>query len=118
MAATTHTGGCHCGQVRFAVTVDLAEPISCNCSICSKHGLILAFAPAGQFRLDSGGEMLCEYTFNKHVIQHQFCRHCGTEPFAWGQAPDGSKVAAINVRCIDNIDVSALKLKPFDGKSL
>jgi hypothetical protein len=24
--ARTHTGGCHCGKVRFQVTLDLAEP--------------------------------------------------------------------------------------------
>ncbi len=117
MTATTHTGGCHCGQVRYAVTLDLTQAISCNCSICTKQGFIWAFAPIGQFRLDSGDGMLTEYTFNKHVIRHQFCRHCGTESFARGKAPDGSEVAAINVRCIDNVDIGALEPKPVDGRS-
>jgi hypothetical protein len=118
MPATTHTGGCHCGQVRFAVTLDLAGAVSCNCSICSKKGLILAFAPASQFRLDSGEALLADYTFNKHVIRHTFCRHCGTQSFSRGKMPDGTEIAAINLRCLDNVDLSAITPKPIDGKSL
>jgi hypothetical protein len=118
MPNTTHTGGCHCGQVRYTVTIDLSSPVSCNCSICTKKGFLWAFAPASQFRLVSGEQILSEYTFNRHVIRHQFCRHCGTEAFAYGKAPDGSDVAAINVRCLDNIDIAALQPKQFDGKSL
>jgi hypothetical protein len=62
---------------------------------------------------------LQEYLFNKHVIHHQFCRTCGVEPFARGTAP-GAKApkVAINVRCLDGIDVASLKPAPFDGKSL
>ncbi len=117
MPATTHTGGCHCGQVRYAVTLDLAGALSCNCSICTKHGFIWAFAPVSQFRLDSGEDMLSEYTFNKHVIRHMFCKHCGVESFARGKAPDGSDVIAINVRCLDNVDIAALQPKAYDGRS-
>jgi len=34
------TGGCHCGRVRFRVTVDLDNMTYCNCSICSKKGFL------------------------------------------------------------------------------
>lgn len=118
MPATTHTGGCHCGQVRFAVTLDLAAAVTCNCSICSKKGLLLAFAPVNQFRLDSGEELLADYTFHKHIVRHTFCRHCGTQSFSRGKMPDGSEIAAINLRCLDNIDLSAIKAKEIDGRSL
>jgi hypothetical protein len=118
MPATTHTGGCHCGQVRYAVTLDLSSTISCNCSICTKNGFVWAFAPAEQFRLDSGEGTLSEYTFNRHVIRHQFCRHCGTESFAYGKASDGRETIAVNVRCLDNIDLAALNPKEFDGRAL
>ncbi len=80
-------GGCHCGKVRYQVATDLAKLVSCNCSICSKHGLILTFVPEAQFKLLSGAGELQEYLFNKHVIHHQFCRSCGVEPFARGTAP-------------------------------
>ena len=35
----THTGGCHCGRVRFEVIAPAKiEVDECDCSICSKHG--------------------------------------------------------------------------------
>ena len=117
--APMREGGCHCGKVRYQVATDLAKLVSCNCSICSKHGLILTFVPEAQFKLLSGAEELQEYLFNKHVIHHQFCRTCGVEPFARGTAPGtNTPTVAINVRCLDGIDVAALKPTPFDGKSL
>jgi hypothetical protein len=102
--AKTHTGGCHCGSVRYEVTMPLGEVMQCNCSICSKTGALLAFAPADQFRLLSGGDRLTDYQFGKK--------------FARGTGPDGKEMAAINVRCLDGVDLSALKVNEFDGASL
>ena len=112
-------GGCHCGKVRFEVATGLTPLVACNCSICSKHGLVLTFVPEAQFKLLSGAADLQEYLFNKHAIHHQFCRTCGVEPFARGTAPGASTATiAVNVRCLDDIDVASLQPKPFDGKSL
>ena len=89
-----------------------------HCSICTKHGLLLTFTPADRFKLVSGQDRVKDYQFNKHMIHHQFCPTCGVESFARGNNPDGSEMIAINVRCLDGVDLSALKPKPFDGKSL
>jgi hypothetical protein len=48
---TTYSGGCHCGKVRYQVTLDLGKVISCNCSMCGKKGSLLSFAPAEHFKL-------------------------------------------------------------------
>lgn len=92
--------------------------MSCNCSICSKRGSLLAFAPADRFLLVSGEDRLSDYQFNKKVIHHLFCRNCGVQPFARGTAPDGAEMVAINVRCLDGVDIPALPVTPFDGKRL
>ena len=119
MAETkNYTGGCHCGEVRFEVTTDLGQVITCNCSICTKHGFLWTFVPAPQFTLRSGQDKLTEYQFNRKVIQHLFCRVCGVESFGRGKRPDGSDTVAINVRCLDDVDLAALKLTPIDGKSM
>ena len=60
--------------------------------------------------------MLKEYRFNRNVVAHQFCTECGVQPFARGQMPDGKQVVAVNVATIDDIDLSKLKMTPFDGK--
>ena len=114
----TYTGSCQCGAVKYEVQAELSQVIACNCSICHKHGLLLAFVPDSQFTLLSGADVLTEYRFNKKQIQHQFCRTCGVESFAAGQNADGTGSYAINVRCLDGIDISTLTVVPYDGKSL
>jgi hypothetical protein len=116
--AKIHEGGCHCGRVRYEATTDPGQAIACNCSICAKHGLWLSFVKAADFKMVSGLESVVTYEFNKHVIQHVFCRHCGVESFARGKDKGGKDVFAINVRCLDGIDIATLKPKPFDGRSL
>jgi hypothetical protein len=113
----THTGGCHCGRVRFEAKADLSQVMSCNCSICTQRGFLWSFISPAQFELQSGGDTLSEYQFHKHVIRHLFCANCGIEAFARGKMPDGSDVIALNVRSLDGIDVAALKTKTFDGRS-
>jgi hypothetical protein len=112
------TGGCHCGAVRYEAKADTSQTVQCNCSHCEKKGFILAFTPRENFRIIKGEDHLTEYRFNRHVIAHQFCETCGVQPFGLGTGPDGSKMAAINMRCVDDIDLEALAPKAFDGRSL
>jgi len=116
--ATTHTGGCHCGAVRYEVTADLGRVIECNCSICSKTGSLLAFAPTSQFRLLAGADHLTDYQFAKKQIHHLFCKTCGIRSFARGTGPDGQPMVAVNVRCLDGVDPSNLDVTAFDGRAL
>ena len=116
--AERHRGGCHCGAVRYSAELDLSAPvIECNCSHCSKKGLLLAFIPPGQFTLEQGEDAETQYLFNTHNIRHLFCSACGVEPFARGVNPKGDPMVAINVRSIDGIDLEALNRQPFDGAS-
>lgn len=115
--AKTYTGGCHCGKVRYEVATDLDKVITCNCSRCSKSGMLLTFVPAQQFHLRSGADDLTEYHFNTGKIRHLFCRDCGIESFATGEGPGGMQMAAVNVRCLDEVDIASLTLTPFNGKS-
>lgn len=114
----THKGGCHCGAVRYEAELALERAIACNCSICQKRGYMLAFVPAGDFRLVSGGDRQTDYQFGKKVIHHLFCATCGVASFGRGKGPDGSEMVALNVRTIDDIDLAAVPAMPFDGKSL
>lgn len=111
----TLQGGCHCGRVRFKVTADLDRVTSCNCSICSKKGFLHLIVPPEQFELLSGKDDLTTYTFNTGVAQHTFCKHCGIHAF-YVPRSDPDKID-VNVRCIDDVDLSALTIKTFDGRN-
>jgi hypothetical protein len=112
-----YTGGCHCGQVRFECTSDMAMVTACNCSICTKKGLHFIFLPPKSFQLRAGEENLREYLFNKHAIRHQLCIDCGVDVFARGSKPDGTEVVALNVSCIDGIELAKLTMTPIDGRN-
>jgi hypothetical protein len=116
--ARTYSGGCHCGSVRYEVEADLGQVMACNCSICRKRGALLTFVPADKFRLGGGEDVLTDYQFNKKVIRHLFCATCGVGSFARGRGPNGAEMVAVNVRCLDEVDPDALKITPFDGRSL
>jgi hypothetical protein len=115
----TYSGGCQCGKVRYEVQLDIGEVIACNCSRCARLGSLLAFAPLGQFKLLSGEGDLTDYEFNKRMIRHKFCSTCGIQSFAIGRNPKtGAELAAINVRCLDDVDAGEFKVRQVDGRSL
>jgi len=114
----SHHGSCHCGQFRYRVETELAQVISCNCSICQRKGQLLTFVTPDAFELLSGKESdLTIYQFNKRVISHAFCPVCGISSFGWGTGRDGNKMFSINARCLEDIDLKSLNIVEFDGKS-
>jgi hypothetical protein len=112
-----YQGSCHCGAVAYEVEAQIDEVIDCNCSHCSRKGYLLSFVSRDKLRLKTPADKLGTYTFNKHVIKHHFCPRCGCAPFGFGKRPDGTETAALNVRCLENVDLKSLKVKQVDGKS-
>lgn len=111
-------GGCHCGAVRFEAQVDISSGTECNCSYCSKAAPLLAFTGTDDFRLIAGAEAMTDYRFNKHAIAHLFCSTCGISAFGKARAPDGREMVAVNLRCVDDIDLAAVARQPFNGAAL
>ena len=113
-----YQGSCHCGEVAFEVEGELTQVMDCNCSICSRKGALLWFVPRDKLRLRTPETNLSTYTFNKHLIKHQFCPRCGIHTFGEAVDPTGNPMAAINVRCLQEVEFSTLPVKHFDGRSL
>lgn len=111
-----YQGSCHCGQIAFEVEGEIPEVMSCNCSMCQRKGTLMWFVPRDAIKLLTPPENMSTYTFNKHVIQHRFCPKCGIHPFGEAPSPTGEQMAAINVRCLEGVDISALKVKHYDGR--
>ena len=111
-----HTGGCHCGRVRFEVTAPARLDVSeCNCSICSKTGFLHLIVPRARFKLLSGEESLTTYRFNTGVAKHLFCSHCGIKSFYVPRShPDGYSV---NARCLDEGTVEGMSVTKIDGRN-
>ena len=82
-----------------------------------QEGPAFCIPGAEGFRAARREDNLKEYLFNKHAIRHQLCVDCGVEVFARGRKPDGSEVVALNVSCIDGIELSKLTMTPVDGRN-
>ena len=113
-----YKGSCHCGKISFDVDGEIENVMDCNCSICSKRGHVLWFVPREKLTLKTPEANLSTYKFNKKVVSHYFCSACGVGPFGEGKGPDGKSMAAVNVRCLEGVDLSKLKIIHYDGKNL
>jgi len=113
-----HKGSCHCGKIAYEVEADITEVTSCNCSICQSRGYLLTFLPGDKFRLLTPEADIRHYTFNTHTIKHCFCPACGSAVFGMGKDGKGNPTVAVNVRCLPDVDIQALKVRHFDGRKL
>lgn len=113
----TYHGSCHCGGVKFTVNTSVDKVISCNCSICTKKGVLHHRVSTQQFTLIQGKQQLSLYQFDTKEANHFFCKVCGIHPFSNPRlAPD---MYSINVRCLDDYDVEAepFEVVKFDGRN-
>jgi len=114
----TYKGSCHCGRVAFEVDGEITGAVACNCSICPRKGSLLWFVPREKLSLLTAEDAASTYTFNKHIIQHRFCPVCGIHPYAVGIDPQGNRMAAINLRCLEGLDLEPIPVQHFNGRSM
>lgn len=113
-------GSCHCGTIAFDVETktEITDAVSCNCSICQRKGSLLQFVPRDALTLLTPESAASVYQFNQHKIKHRFCPTCGVSPYSEGVAPNGSEMDAINIRCLNEIDLTSIRVSHYDGRAL
>jgi len=111
----THSGGCHCGRIRFEVEAPAHLQVTeCNCSICGMTAYLHLIVPRERFRLLDGDDALTEYRFNTGVAQHLFCGTCGIKSFYVPRShPEGYSV---NARCLAPETIEGMTVTPFGGR--
>lgn len=108
-------GGCHCGAVRYRVTVRLRSGVECNCSMCAKKGYLHLIVAEEDFQLVRGADAITTYTFGTHTAKHHFCSRCGVQSYYRPRShPDKIDV---NIRCLDGVEPSDFTYYTFDGRN-
>ena len=114
----TYTGGCHCGAIRFEVSLDPSQPAGrCNCSVCTKISPTSRIVKPGAFKLLQGEEHCSVYEWGFKVSRRFFCKHCGVHCFAFGHLAElGGDYVGINLNCIDDFDRGTIAISYWDGR--
>ncbi|TIN30869.1 MAG: aldehyde-activating protein [Mesorhizobium sp.] len=98
---TTHTGGCHCGNVRLKFSTELDPPQievrACQCSFCVRHGSRAVADPAGRLIISVKDEArLSRYQFGLRTADYLICRECGVYAAAIVGGDDARAIVIIN----------------------
>jgi hypothetical protein len=113
-----HSGGCHCGALRFEVELDLdAGGTRCNCSICTMVAQTSSIVKPSAFHLLSNEDSLATYAWGGKTGTRYFCKTCGIHAYGRGHLAElGGDYVTINLHCVDGVDPSQLKVMYWDGR--
>lgn len=113
----TYHGSCHCRAVRFEIDTVIDRVTVCNCSICTRKGIVHHRVAPERFRLIEGGGVLATYQFGTRVAKHCFCSICGVHVFTRPRA--APELYTINVRVLEDFDLSSAQVSTvqFDGRN-
>lgn len=125
---TTHEAQCHCGAVKYDVTLNRPFPKypvnRCNCTICTQLGYLLVYPSRQDVIFHQGYDNLGSYAFNTKTKSHRFCKSCGTSIMIdfqrnlQGETDPAKDILAVNVRNFKDIDLEAMEYTYFDGRKL
>ena len=103
----TLDGACHCGALRFTVTLTegLASARRCTCSICRMRGAVAVTSTPADFRITHGEDKLSTYRFNTKTAEHHFCSNCGI--YTHHKRRSNAGQIGVNVACLEGVS-------PFD----
>ena len=103
----TLSGACHCGAIKFAVTLTegFASARRCTCSICRMRGAVAVTSAPDAFEIIQGEDKLSTYRFNTKTVEHHFCSVCGI--YTHHRRRSNPCQLGVNVSCIEGIS-------PFD----
>ncbi|WP_233168525.1 GFA family protein [Xylophilus sp. ASV27] len=127
MTLTTYQGACHCGRTRFEVDADIDHVRVCDCSVCRRRGALTHRVPKERLRLLTPWSDLSLYQWGSRTAQDFFCPTCGVLPFRRPSDPTAQELAAgvepfdgwaVNVRCLEGVDLASLPVRHIAGSRI
>ena len=118
MTIKKHQGSCHCGDVRYEVTLDASQGSRCNCTICTKLGTTGALVKPAAFTLLSDESKLAMYSRHPEIARRYYCARCHVQCFGKGHLEQlGGDFVSVNLNTLDDWDVAtSTTIGYWDGR--
>lgn len=95
-------GSCHCGSVRLMLTHAPAELVACDCSLCTRRGMLWAEYPESEAATAGNTE---PYSWGRETICFCHCPKCGCTTHWYSLT--GPPRLGVNARLIDGFEQKA-----------
>jgi hypothetical protein len=106
------SGACHCGGVRIAVPAAPEWVGSCNCSLCTKLGSLVAYFPPEGVTVE--GETV-PYVWGDRMIGIHHCPTCGCFTH-WATLGEDFGKMGVNARLLDGLDWDEVEVRKLDNR--
>jgi hypothetical protein len=113
-----YAGGCHCGNVRFALDtalrLDQLPLRACQCSFCRRHGAVSTSDPQGRVRFEiRDPARVIRYRFGLRTADFLICNACGI--YVAAEIRDGARAwAIVNANTLDDAARLRQAVTPMD----
>lgn len=87
------TGGCLCGKVRYEMTADPQNCVTCHCKNCQRQAgsalSIIIGVPEGSVKIQGEIKTYNDTGDSGAIVRRQFCGNCGSPVFTRVENPPG-----------------------------
>jgi hypothetical protein len=105
-------GSCHCGAVTIRVPHAPEWVGSCNCSLCTKTGWLVAYYPDDAVTVE--GETVA-YVWGDRMIGIHHCPICGCGTH-WKTLGEDFGKMGVHARLLEGFDAGAVEVRLLNGE--
>ena len=106
------SGRCHCGAVELSVPHPPSWVGSCNCSLCTKLGWLVAYYPDADVTV--AGDTVA-YVWGDRMIGIHHCPICGCGTH-WRTLGEDFGRMGVHARLLDGFDPANVEIRLFDNR--
>lgn len=114
MSETVVQASCHCGNVVIDLARKPEEVFECNCSICSKLGVLWSYYHCDEVNFTKGEDGTNIYQWNERILEFHSCSHCGCTTHWIAADKSFRDKMGVNARLIDGVNNKNSKVYQLD----
>jgi hypothetical protein len=114
----TYTASCICKAIRVEAELDLSRGATrCNCTYCVRIGATGQILKPVALTVKGDESSFGQWVGPSRVATRYFCKGCGVHVYSRGHLEVlGGDFVSLNYNCLDEVDVSQLKIGHWDGR--